>query len=272
MKDFAVIILSHGRAKDVKTYKSLRESGYTGKIIVLIDDMDEQKSLYERIYGDDVIIFDKKKRARITDSMINSGELRSVVFARNEANDVAKMLGYKYYAQMDDDVINFGYKCEKNGHLISRKIHRLDDVFEAIVTWMDNTKIACVGMCDPGILFGGLNGIYKDGFGRNFNQVVIIKTSSNIEFKGLTNQDINAAICSNKTGKLILELYCVTHNVVKRGADGGNSDMYKDIGMYQKRFLSIIANPDCCYLNDKGRIQICKKNAFPLILKGDIKK
>lgn len=45
-ENFAVFILSHGRADNIKTIKTLKKQGYTGKIYIIIDDEDEQESLY----------------------------------------------------------------------------------------------------------------------------------------------------------------------------------------------------------------------------------
>ena len=39
--DFAVMILTHGRADRVYTLKSLRKGGYTGKVYIVIDNEDE---------------------------------------------------------------------------------------------------------------------------------------------------------------------------------------------------------------------------------------
>ena len=41
--DFAVFILSHGRAKEQITLNSLLNAGYTGKWYIIVDDLDEQK-------------------------------------------------------------------------------------------------------------------------------------------------------------------------------------------------------------------------------------
>ena len=44
--DFAVFILSHGRADRVITYDVLRKQGYTGKIYIIIDNLDNQRDEY----------------------------------------------------------------------------------------------------------------------------------------------------------------------------------------------------------------------------------
>ena len=50
--EFAVFILTHGRAKNVITAKTLHELGYTGKYYIVIDDEDDQEEEYRKIYGD----------------------------------------------------------------------------------------------------------------------------------------------------------------------------------------------------------------------------
>ena len=42
-KDFAVFILSHGRADTISTYRALRDGGYTGRTYVVIDNEDDQE-------------------------------------------------------------------------------------------------------------------------------------------------------------------------------------------------------------------------------------
>ncbi len=39
----AVLILTHGRADNVVTVKTLRQSGYSGEIYIVIDNTDEQE-------------------------------------------------------------------------------------------------------------------------------------------------------------------------------------------------------------------------------------
>ena len=50
--DFAVFILTHGRADNVVTVKALEKGGYTGKTYFIIDDEDDDN---EEIGEDDFI-------------------------------------------------------------------------------------------------------------------------------------------------------------------------------------------------------------------------
>lgn len=54
-EDFAVFILTHGRANNVKTVQTLERCGFTGKWFVVIDNEDDQEEDYRRIFGDKVI-------------------------------------------------------------------------------------------------------------------------------------------------------------------------------------------------------------------------
>lgn len=59
-KDFACIIISHGRP-ECSTVKVLRECGYTGEIYIVVDDEDKTLPDYIEKYGADVHVFHKKE-------------------------------------------------------------------------------------------------------------------------------------------------------------------------------------------------------------------
>lgn len=81
-KSFVVFILTHGRAANVKTIKSLRKAGYTGKVLLVIDNEDEQEEHYKRIYGkQNVVVFDKLDIAERYDTMDTFDERRTIFYA-----------------------------------------------------------------------------------------------------------------------------------------------------------------------------------------------
>ena len=47
--DFAVFILTHGRADNMATAKMLKKTNYTGKIYFIIDNEDEQAERYKSV-------------------------------------------------------------------------------------------------------------------------------------------------------------------------------------------------------------------------------
>ena len=44
--DFAVFILTHGRAKQQKTVKTLKRCGYTGRLYLIVDETKSWMSIY----------------------------------------------------------------------------------------------------------------------------------------------------------------------------------------------------------------------------------
>ena len=107
--DFAVFILTHGRANNVDTVKTLKKQGYTGRIVLMVDDEDKQTDTYKQNFGSQVFVFPKKAAIAITDSGDNFTQRNSVVYARNYNFVVAKELGIKYFLQLDDDYTQFRY-------------------------------------------------------------------------------------------------------------------------------------------------------------------
>lgn len=148
--DFGVLILTHGRADNVKTVKSLQKAGYTGKWYIVIDDEDDQEDEYRRIYGERVIQFCKEERARITDVGDTSKERRCIIFARNEAFAIARKLGLRYFIELDDDYNNFEYLAETGEKLKHTKIKQIEKVFEAMIAFLDASNAKSVAMAQGG--------------------------------------------------------------------------------------------------------------------------
>lgn len=127
-KSFVVFILTHGRAANVKTIKSLRKAGYTGKVLLVIDNEDEQEEHYKRIYGEqNVVVFDKLDIAERYDTMDTFDERRTIFYARNACFEIAEKLGYEYFLELDDDYTQFAYKTvkgEKKNELHNSSIRR----------------------------------------------------------------------------------------------------------------------------------------------------
>ena len=113
MNDFVIFILSHGRVNNIYTLKSLRNHGYTGKIIFICDNEDESVNEYLEKFKD-VQVFDKKEIAKTFDEGDNFQDRRSIVYARNACFNIAKLLGFKYFIQMDDDYTRFEYRVYCN--------------------------------------------------------------------------------------------------------------------------------------------------------------
>ena len=102
--DFAVFILTHGRADNVVTMKTLRKHGYAGRWYMIIDDEDPTADAYREKFGaDHVIQFCKQEAHDLSDTMDNLNEHRAILYARNESFRIARELGLTYFLMLDDD-------------------------------------------------------------------------------------------------------------------------------------------------------------------------
>ena len=97
--DFAVFILTHGRADKVVTLKRVLQAGnYTGRWYMVIDNEDDQADAYIKKYGrENVVIFDKQAVDDWTDTADNFHEHRAIIYARNQSFYIAQELGLKYF-------------------------------------------------------------------------------------------------------------------------------------------------------------------------------
>ena len=110
--DFCAFILSHGRPDRVYTYKTLKRSGYTGKIYIVIDDQDKTADEYRKRYGNEVLQFCKEEYALKLDEGDNTGKRISTIYARAAMFDLAQKIGCKYFIQLDDDYTEFKFRFE----------------------------------------------------------------------------------------------------------------------------------------------------------------
>ena len=85
---FVALILTHGRPDKVYTYDTLRKRGYTGDIIVVVDNEDATLEEYKKKFPD-VYVFDKKAVAAQIDEGDNFQDRRAIIYARNAAFQIA---------------------------------------------------------------------------------------------------------------------------------------------------------------------------------------
>lgn len=89
-RNYCVFVLTHGRADNVITLKTLEKCGYDGEWMLVCDDEDEQLEQYISKYGrEKVAIFSKDQIEKRFDTMDLSKDRRTIVYARNACYDIA---------------------------------------------------------------------------------------------------------------------------------------------------------------------------------------
>lgn len=246
-ENFAVFILTHGRAENVITLKALEKAGYSGKTYLVIDDEDEQEDLYREKYGEQVIQFCKKEAAKRTDVMTPSRKRNAVVFARNECWNIAKQLGLTHFCVLDDDYKNFGIRYIDDCKLKEAKISEIDSIFTALIEFLDNSGAITVCMAQGGDYIGGADGgFFRKGLSRKAMNVWFMRTDHPFQYMGLTNEDTNMYVTLGGIGKLMFTVTNISVNQIQtQDNPGGLTDIYKQDGTFIKSFYSVMCRPDC---------------------------
>ena len=284
--NFAVFILTNGRANNVITYKVLRKQGYTGKIYLMVDNEDSQINDYKNLYDKQIIIFNKQQAIDYTDSGDNFKKRNSVVYARNWNFVIAKEMGIDYFLQLDDDYGHFYNTFDNNRNYITqhRKLDDLDTVFEAMTEFLIDSKADAVCMSQGGDFIGGpgskVSKLQKQGkFSRKAMNAFFMNTAKPFKFMGRINEDVNAYVGLGNLGKLFITVPRVRleQSATQTNA-GGLTEIYLDLGTYVKSFYSVMYAPSCVKIAQMGvtnkrlHHMVKWKYAVPQIIKENVKK
>ena len=271
MNKFGIFILTYKRPNKQLTLEALKKQGYTGKVYLIVDNTDDTiQELIDNYQNrcDEIIVFDKEKYYKYTDTVDNFHNLKSVVYARNASFDIAKRLGLDYFMTIDDDIKQFNYRIVKDNKLISRKIKRLDDVIIANLNFFKNNKVDVLGFADSSLYFGGINGQrYSERLPREAYQCMMFKTDKKINYKGTMCEDLNTTLEYGKQGTIFFNNMLICFNAPKRSTnDGGLKDLYDNNSLYVRNFYSLIVNPSVVKLLPNGKTKNKIKDTLPKII------
>lgn len=256
-KNFAALIISHGRAGRVQTEKTLRRLGYTGKTYIIVDDEDKEVPEYKKEYGDSVIVFSKDEARKYCDPMDNFNDRRTPLYARNMIWNIAKELGLDYFVEFDDDYGDFFFKYDKDKVFRSRIPcdKNLDDIFDVMIDFLRTTPTTCIAFAQGGDFIGGPKGLFgkKIFLRRKVMNSFFCKVSDPFDFFGIFNDDVNAYIRNGNVGKIFFttNIFSLNQGQTQQNA-GGITEMYLDYGTYVKSFYSCMIHPTCARIHVLG--------------------
>lgn len=279
-KDFAVFILTHGRANNVITYDTLRSQGYTGKIYLIVDDEDSQQEEYKRKYGNQVIVFSKREMDGTFDIGDNFGDRRVVIYARNKCHDIAKQLGLKYFLELDDDYTIFMHRYEESGILRKIDCFNLDSLFDICINFLEKSGAYSIAFAQGGDYIGGTDSTaWTQKLLRKVMNTFFCKTDRPFKFYGRINEDTTMYTLLGQKGYLFFTLGNIMVQQLRTQSNpGGLTDIYLDKGTYYKSFLSVMYSPSCVKVSSMGdtyrRIhhKVFWNNCVPKILDEKYKK
>lgn len=254
-RNYAVFILSHGRADNVITYRILRKHGYTGKIHIVIDTEDEQGQRYIENFGkENVIVFDRIEEEKRTDTGDISGNRDTITFARNACFRIADELGYDYFIEADDDYYEFAYRIVEGTHLRTRHTHRLDDIFDAMFDFLDASGALSVAPAQGGDFIGGVNSTgIRNNPKRKCMNLFFCKTLKPVNFVSRLNEDVATYVRYGQMGYLFFTIAeWMLSQRDTQSQSGGSTGMYLYYGTYVKAFSSVMFNPSCVKIRTMG--------------------
>jgi hypothetical protein len=259
MNNYACFILTHGRPDNVPTFKALRRYGYTGKILLIVDDLDSSAEQYKSNFGEEhVQIFDKKRFAEQIDTGDNFNELRSPIYARKAAFKIAEELGITHFLVLDDDYDLFSFSENENGQYIGqKKITNLDPVIASFFRFLDVIPAKSVAFAQGGDFIGGEgSSVFKKGLSRKCMNAWFCKTDRPFDFYGTLNDDVNTYVQNGSIGQLFFTISFIRLNQKPTQQNaGGITEAYLRWGTYVKSFYSVLYCPSAVKVGVMGEKQ-----------------
>lgn len=259
-----VFIVSHNRPS-VPTYKMLRSSGYTGKIYIVLDNLDTSIKEYD---FEDILVFNKEEWYNKTKTFYKQKIMSTPVYARNFVFNKAKELGLNYYICADDDLTGVIIRYPMGDSLKSRRIDNLDKIFNFMVEYLESTPLlSTLSFSGPRCYIGGLYGAYKNKLTPNYYQLTVHKTNSSTEFIGEYNEDMNYVIDNLLVGRLNYSLVDLQVVSPERSSNSGGIAYQED--WFKILQSTVLLNPSGIgWKESYGKVvlKITKNNVYPKIL------
>jgi hypothetical protein len=242
---FAMFILTHGRPHDVITMQALKDSNYTGKTYIIIDNEDKQADEYRKVFGKEMVIqFDKAAIGQTFDIADTRTDRRATVYARNASFQIAKDLGLDYFMQLDDDYKTFMYRFVDGKQLRGLVTKSLDQVVDAFIKLLEDTDATTVAMAQGGDFIGGADSFLKNPFKRKAMNTWLFRTNRPLTFIGRMNDDVNTYVMYGLRGELIFTPPQLMITVAQTQAvSGGMTEMYVENGTYMKSMYTVMMCP-----------------------------
>lgn len=248
LDNFAVFILSHGRADNLVTVKTLERCGYTGRYYILIDNEDEQAEDYKRNFGaDKIIIFDKSEAVKRYNGMSNFYKKNVILWARNEAQRVAREWGIRFMLELDDDYTSFQWRYENasGDKLKIKECANFDRICEIMLRFLVcDRRIKTVALAQGGDFIGGLQNKMLNSLKRKAMNSFFIDVQNPVDFLGEINEDVNTYVNHGNIGDLFFTVPnpMLTQKQTQK-TKNGMTETYKQDGTYVKSFYTVMLNP-----------------------------
>jgi hypothetical protein len=241
-RDFAILILTHGRPDKVHTIQALKRYGYTGRYFLVVDDEDKTGPEYRQRYGERVVTFSKEKIAREFDEAdCGNMDRRSVFYARNASFDLARSLGLRYFMQCDDDYSHFEIRFDREKRFGHWPVASLDKVIALMLAYFETIPALSIAMSQGGDHLGGGDSDFSK---RKAMNTFLCDVERPFRFVGRINEDVTTYTSLGRQGALFLTIPSImVMQKPTQSSAGGMTELYFDTGTYVKSFYSVMVTP-----------------------------
>lgn len=276
---FCIFILTHKRASDILTLRTLNDKlGIYSNIYLLVSDDDDDLDIYKSKYGDMVITFSKDDVLKYTDTGSSPPIKQTPLYARNIVHKKAKEIGFNKFIVLDDDYYEFSIRYSLDDvlgrYIISDKetFYYIANLFFSYFDTDERIKTVCFAQC--GDMIGGVNGqMSKNILQRKAMNTFFCRTDRPFRFVGALNDDVSTYTTLSSRGDIFLtNTLCTIEQRNTQQSSGGLTETYLKHNTYNKSMFTVIMGPSFTKISAMQtsipRIHhtILKNNVYPKIL------
>lgn len=277
----AIYICTHGRPSKQITHRMLRKAGYTGEIVLVIDNEDEHgKGYLEFVKGEDntrIHVFDKRKIIDSTNTTNYPPNRKTILYAKNACEQFAKEDNCDCFVICDDDIPGFRYRYVEGKSCKSLTISdNMDQIIDSHYKFLIESNVAATSFGIAQFYFTGANCFNNDNMQkwRIPYTFVFRNIQHSIDWVSDYGEDITTSIEQSRHGQFQCAMPFVQMNLSPMGVgDGGMVELHKDT--FRLAEYGHVWHPDCeqiKYYKDHWMSTIERDKAFPKLISSSFKK
>lgn len=274
-KDFAIMICTHGRPDKQYTLEALRKSGYTGEIILVVDDEDDTVDSLSNKYEDEhtgVYVFCKQD---YIDHVDYGPKLfrKVILYGKCACEQLAKGLNLKTFVISDDDTKQLRYRFIEDGKLKALPVTKnFDKVADTFVDYLVNADLTALSF--------GFTSSYLKGTSvfdpvttcnnRVAYNFVFRNSKHKVDWRGSYGEDLITACTSSIVGNVWMNMPVIHNDMVVQGkSDGGMTELYKSqdsLELVQCETMYCPTSMKAQYYKTRWYGAVQRENTFPKII------
>lgn len=274
--DFAVFICTHGRPDKQYTLEALRASGYTGYVVLVLDDEDSTHDQYLNLVStkDNTVVITFNKQDIINSVDYGTKLFRKVIlYAKCACENYAEQMGLKYFAIADDDTKKFRFRYADGDKLRSVDIKQsFDDIVDSFIEYMEKSDLTAMSFGYTSSYLKGVSIFEPKALcdARVAYNFVFRNAKHKVDWRGSYGEDLITACTHSIVGQIWMNLPTIQNDMVVQCASaGGMTELYKQEDSFQLVQCETMYCPTCItqqFYKTRWYGAVQRENTFPKII------